>query len=62
MFCDECAVEPALIDHLDFSLGQASLRRLCGRCADAERRLWDKERLGRPAQGAPLADKDRRAA
>ena len=45
MFCDDCAVEPAIIDHLDLTQGEARLRRLCRRCADAERKAWDEARL-----------------
>jgi hypothetical protein len=44
MFCDDCAVEPAEIDHLDLTLSQGQLRRLCRVCAEAERRRWALER------------------
>jgi hypothetical protein len=44
MFCDDCAVEPAEIDHLDLTLAQGQLRRLCRVCAEAERLRWTAER------------------
>ena len=44
MFCDDCAVEPAEIDHLDLTLAQGQLRRLCRACAEAERLRWAAER------------------
>ena len=44
MFCDDCAVEPAEIDHLDLTLAQGQLRRLCRACAEAERQRWAAER------------------
>ena len=44
MFCDDCAVEPAEIDHLDLTLSQGQLRRLCRACAEAERLRWASER------------------
>jgi len=48
MFCDDCAVEPAEIDHLDLTLAEGQLRRLCRACAEAERQRWDAERIGAP--------------
>jgi hypothetical protein len=46
MFCDDCAVEPAEIDHLDLTLVQGQLRRLCRACAEAERLRWASESAG----------------
>ena len=48
MFCDECAVEPAEIDHLDLTLAEGQLRRLCRACAETGRQRWADERLGGP--------------
>jgi protein-arginine kinase activator protein McsA len=62
MFCNECSVEPALVDHLDLSRGEARLRSLCGPCAQAELQRWNQERLGRPQALPAPDDKDRRAA
>jgi len=56
MFCDDCAVEPAEIDHLDLTLSQGQLRRLCRACADAERLRWAEERAEGP-QGPGSASK-----
>jgi protein-arginine kinase activator protein McsA len=62
MFCDDCAVEPATIDHLDLSVGDAHLRRLCGRCAEIERTRWNAERLQKPIGLVPAPQGERRAA
>jgi hypothetical protein len=63
MFCDDCLVEPALIDHLDVSTGAARLRRLCKPCAEADLARWTRERLVGPTGfPAPTTDRDRRAA
>jgi len=62
MYCDECAVEPAQIDHLDLTQGPARLRRLCARCAAAERKAWDRDRLVLPSVPGLAHEKDRRAA
>jgi hypothetical protein len=62
MFCNECSVEPALVDHLDLGHGEARLRSLCGPCAEAELKRWNRERMEGPAGHPCPADKDRRAA
>ena len=61
MFCNECSVEPASVDHLDLSQGEARFRSLCGPCSEAEFKRWNRERVEGPL-GHPYADKDRRAA
>jgi protein-arginine kinase activator protein McsA len=53
MFCDDCAVEPAEIDHLDLTLAEGQLKRLCRVCAESERQRWAAERGGAP--GGPGA-------
>ena len=62
MFCDDCAVEPATIDHLDLTGPEAHLRRLCPACAERERLRWQAERLLQPQGLVAAAQPDRRAA
>jgi hypothetical protein len=62
IFCDECLIEPALIDHLDLSPGLPRLRRLCAVCAEQERARWAKDRLERPLGPPAQPEKDQKAA
>jgi len=60
--CDDCAVEPATIDHLDFSVGDPHPRRLCRVCAETERTRWNAERLAKPTGLLAGVSGERRAA
>ena len=49
--CDHCAANEALVDHLDLTLHQGQLKRLCRACADLEKARWDRERGREPQAG-----------
>jgi hypothetical protein len=52
--CDHCAVEEAVIDHLDLTRHEGQLQRLCRPCADAEKARWDQDRARGPLAGFAL--------
>lgn len=54
MFCDRCAAEPAPFDHLDLSGAEPVFQRLCRRCGDAEKALWDAARPESPGTAPGL--------
>ena len=49
--CDHCAVEEAVVDHLDLTRHEGQLKRLCRACAALEKARWDRERGRGPLAG-----------